>query len=134
VTISLTDGTLAAGLSDAAISIIATKQDAEEGIAAADVEDTDVTASDDDNTASLTLSDYGTYTITIPAGYFVTADGAFTSEKSLSVTLTETTSISEIEQAADSAARSATYDLQGRRVARASKGLYIVNGKKTLVK
>jgi hypothetical protein len=134
VTISLTDGTLAAGLSDAAISIIATKQDAEEGIAAADVEDTDVTASDDDNTASLTLSDYGTYTITIPAGYFVTADGAFTTEKSLSVTLTETTSISEIEQAADSAARSAIYDLQGRRVARASKGLYIVNGKKTLVK
>ncbi len=42
-------------------------------------------------------------------------------------------SITEIEGAANSG-KQVIYDLQGRRVQRASKGLYIINGVKTLVK
>jgi hypothetical protein len=137
ITISLADGSLAAGLSDAAIAITATKASAEAEIAAIGDDDADqitATTSDDDNTATITLDDYGTYNVTIPAGYFVTSAGAFTSAKTLTVTATETTSISEVESAAATAAPAAIYDLQGRRVARATKGFYIINGQKTLMR
>jgi hypothetical protein len=134
VTLNTADDALAGGVDDAAISITATKMSTEEGIAAIDDDDDEPeTTISDDGVASLTFDNYGTYTITIPAGYYVTEDGVFSAEQTIVVTLSETTSISEVEQAAP-AAPAAIYDLQGRRVERTSRGLYIVNGRKTLVK
>ena len=43
-----------------------------------------------------------------------------------------TTGIEQIEAGAD--AKNAIYDLSGRRVNKAAKGIYILNGKKVLVK
>ncbi len=46
-----------------------------------------------------------------------------------------TTAITQIESAADATSTAATiYDLTGRRVSKAVKGVYIINGKKVLVK
>lgn len=52
-------------------------------------------------------------------------------EHKISVTVTEQSSISEIEGPASDAV---IYDLQGHRVSNPRRGLYIVNGKKTLLK
>lgn len=57
---------------------------------------------------------------------------AYEQEAPAIVTIVGENSISEVAAATKSA--DAIYDLQGRRVANATKGLYIINGVKTLVK
>lgn len=72
------------------------------------------------------------YNMTIPAGLF-TVDGRLSPELKGAVTVTDSTGINSIE--ADSIdGNSIIYDLQGRRVVNPAKGLYIINGVKTLVK
>ena len=46
----------------------------------------------------------------------------------------ETTSIESIAKSQQPTANGPYYDLQGRRVAQPTKGLYIVNGKKVVIK
>ncbi len=53
--------------------------------------------------------------------------------ETLTIDASETTGIKEVESAA-AAKANAIYDLQGRRVSNASKGIFIINGVKTLVK
>ena len=95
--------------------------------------ETTLTATVEDGTAKLTLPNYGEYTITIPKGYFVTSDGKFTPETTIIVNLTQTTAISELE-ATNGAESNVIYDLMGHRVAQPTKGIYIINGKKQIIK
>ena len=78
----------------------------------------------------------GSYTdnkVTIPAGKaYLNISGA-SSRLSIVFDDNSTTSISTIANSQEPTANS-YYDLQGRRVAQPSKGLYIVNGKKVVVK
>jgi hypothetical protein len=62
----------------------------------------------------------GIFTITVSADTEISIEG-------------ESSAISEIN-AASAAAAEGIYDLQGRRVARAAHGIYIINGQKTIIK
>ncbi len=72
------------------------------------------------------------YTLNVPAGYF-TVNSKLAPAMSTAVKVEDTTSIKEIGTAEKTGA-TVIYDLQGRRVSKASKGVYIINGVKTLVK
>ncbi len=72
------------------------------------------------------------YTLNIPAGYF-TVNSKLAPAMSTAVKVEDTTSIKEIGTAEKTGA-TVIYDLQGRRVSNAGKGVYIINGVKTLVK
>ncbi|MBP3535577.1 MAG: hypothetical protein J6J53_06130 [Muribaculaceae bacterium] len=74
----------------------------------------------------------GEYTLNFPVGYF-TANGKLAPALSKEVKVEDTTGIREVN-AAEKGAAEVIYDLQGRRVSKASKGVYIINGVKTLVK
>ena len=71
------------------------------------------------------------YTLNVPAGYF-TVNSKLAPAMSTAVKVEDTTSIKEIGAAEKGA--DVIYDLQGRRVSKAGKGVYIINGVKTLVK
>ena len=78
----------------------------------------------------------GSYTdnkVTIPAGKAYLNVAAAGSRLNIIFDDNNTTSISTIANSQEPTANS-YYDLQGRRVAQPSKGLYIVNGKKVVVK
>lgn len=76
----------------------------------------------------------GEYTITAPAGFF-TVDGKLSAPLTSSFTVNNDGTSTGIEEiGAAQAGKQVIYDLQGRRVQRAAKGLYIINGVKTLVK
>ena len=74
----------------------------------------------------------GEYTLNFPMGYF-TANGKLAPALSKEVKVEDTTGIREVN-AAEKGAAEVIYDLQGRRVSKAGKGVYIINGVKTLVK
>jgi hypothetical protein len=72
---------------------------------------------------------------TIPAGkaYLLASD--FTSAPELAIEFNgETTSISEELSVKSEEFTNSVFDLQGRRVAHPTKGLYIVNGRKVVIK
>ncbi len=71
------------------------------------------------------------YTLNFPVGYF-TANGKLAPALSKDVKVEDTTGIREVNAAEKGA--EVIYDLQGRRVSKAGKGVYIINGVKTLVK
>ena len=72
--------------------------------------------------------------VTIPAGKaYLDATGVETSRLSIVFDDNETTGISLTENS-ELRTENAVYDLQGRRVMNAQKGLYIVNGKKVVIK
>ncbi|MBP3534428.1 MAG: hypothetical protein J6J53_00290 [Muribaculaceae bacterium] len=71
------------------------------------------------------------YTLNFPVGYF-TINNKLAPALSTAVTVSEPTGIKEVNAAEKGA--EVIYDLQGRRVSKAGKGVYIINGEKTLVK
>ncbi len=71
------------------------------------------------------------YTLNFPVGYF-TINNKLAPALSTAVTVSEPTGIKEVNAAEKGA--EVIYDLQGRRVSKAGKGVYIINGVKTLVK
>ena len=71
------------------------------------------------------------YTLNFPVGYF-TINNKLAPALSTAVTVSEPTGIKEVIAAEKGA--EVIYDLQGRRVSKAGKGVYIINGVKTLVK
>lgn len=109
-----------------------------EGAQTIEIPHTSVVANDDNTGFKIDLTGKmpeagGEYTLTIPAGVFTTSTGELTPELKAAVEAkNETNSISEI--GVDTPAATVIYDLQGRRVSRAVKGIYIINGVKTLVK
>ncbi len=72
------------------------------------------------------------YTLNFPTGYF-TVNGKLAPAMSSELNVVDTTGIREVN-AAEKTGATVIYDLQGRRVSKASKGVYIINGVKTLVK
>lgn len=73
-------------------------------------------------------------TTSTPAGSVIIVKPAdATWDATLAIDASETVGIKEVESAA-AAKANAIYDLQGRRVSNASKGIFIINGVKTLVK
>ena len=73
----------------------------------------------------------GTYILEIPDGYFVDKNGKDIAGTKLQyIVHNENTGIDEVETDTENA----TYDLMGRKVKNAARGIYIVNGKKTVVK
>ena len=74
----------------------------------------------------------GTYKLTIEAGAVVTAEGATNETIICTYILNGPTGIDEVE--GESGEVKAIYDLQGRKVAEPTKGIYIIDGKKVLVK
>ena len=75
--------------------------------------------------------------VTIPAGkaYIEVANSAFSTARSLNISFDdETTGISEKLRVKSEGFATAVYNLNGQRVAAPAKGLYIMNGKKIIVK
>ena len=105
------------------------------GMMKANVVEYDVTAqvnAEDDTQLVITINDKlenGIYTLTIEEGAVVTEDGQ-TSEAIKLVYRVSATGIEVIE----SESNAVIYDLNGRKVNNAAKGIYIINGKKVLVK
>jgi hypothetical protein len=78
-------------------------------------------------------TDEGVYTLNIPAGAFLDADGKNESAETTVVwTIGDESSITSISVTSNG--KTTVYDLSGRRVATPAKGLYIVNGVKTILK
>lgn len=94
-----------------------------------------------DGAATATLSGLGLahkteprrYAVNFPAGFFA-VDGRFTPAMTADVTVEPDPSTGIAEIGENVQAPENVYDLQGRRVLKPAKGLYIVNGVKTLVK
>lgn len=81
----------------------------------------------------------GTYIVTVPTAAFKTSDGKVTRTGSFTVTVdaagnVNTTGIENVVAKDSKPAHEVIYDLQGRRVNKAARGLYIINGKKVFVK
>ena len=77
------------------------------------------------------ITEAGTYTLTIPAGSLKTDDGKECEAATFSWTVVDTTGIEGVEAEAEQT----IYDLTGRKIETITKGgIYIVNGKKVLVK
>lgn len=74
----------------------------------------------------------GTYILEIPTGYFIDANGRDIEGVTLKYIVKNSTGIEEVET--ETGMTGIIYDLQGRKVENLSKGIYIVNGKKVLVK
>ncbi len=96
-------------------------------------------ASDEDAAASCTITfspaitTYGTYTITIPEDYFWVGDELDSNEATtLTYYVGETTGIKGITLKAG--ADDKFYNLNGQRVTSPRNGIYILNGKKVLIK
>ena len=87
---------------------------------------------EDDTQLVITINDKlenGIYTLTIEKGAVVTADG----QESEAIKLVYSVSATGIE-VIESESNAVIYDLNGRKVNNAAKGIYIVNGKKVLIK
>ena len=79
------------------------------------------------------LTKAGTYTLTIPAGFFIVPEiNAVNQATTMTWTIDENVGISEIE--VSNGSQTIVYDLQGRRADSSARGILIVNGVKTLVK
>ena len=74
----------------------------------------------------------GTYVLEIPTGYFIDANNKDIEGVTLKYIVKNSTGIEEVET--ETGMPGIIYDLQGRKVENLSKGIYIVNGKKVLVK
>lgn len=74
----------------------------------------------------------GTYVLEIPTGYFIDANNKDIEGVTLKYIVKNSTGIEEVET--ETGMTGIIYDLQGRKVENQSKGIYIVNGKKVLVK
>ena len=74
----------------------------------------------------------GTYKLTIEAGAVVTAEGATNETIICTYILNDPTGIDEVK--GENGEVKAVYDLTGRKVAEPTKGIYIIDGKKVLVK
>ena len=74
----------------------------------------------------------GTYKLSIEAGAVVTAQGATNEAIFCTYYLNAPTGVEEVK--GENGKVKAIYDLQGRKVETASKGIYIIDGKKVLVK
>ena len=74
----------------------------------------------------------GTYILEIPTGYFIDANNKDIEGVTLRYIVKNSTGIEEVET--ETGMTGIIYDLQGRKVENLSKGIYIVNGKKVLVK
>lgn len=74
----------------------------------------------------------GTYILEIPTGYFIDANNKDIEGVTLKYIVKNSTGIEEVET--ETGMPGIIYDLQGRKVENLSKGIYIVNGKKVLVK
>ena len=74
----------------------------------------------------------GTYILEIPTGYFIDANNKDIEGVKLKYIVKNSTGIEEVET--ETGMTGIIYDLQGRKVENLSKGIYIVNGKKVLVK
>lgn len=74
----------------------------------------------------------GTYILEIPTGYFIDANNKDIKGVTLKYIVKNSTGIEEVET--ETGMTGIIYDLQGRKVENLSKGIYIVNGKKVLVK
>ena len=87
---------------------------------------------EDDTQLVITINDKlenGIYTLTIEKGAVVTADG----QESEAIKLVYSVSATGIE-VIESESNAVIYDLNGRKVNNAAKGIYIINGKKVLIK
>ena len=74
----------------------------------------------------------GTYILEIPTGYFIDANNKDIEGVTLRYIVKNSTGIEEVET--ETGMTGIIYDLQGRKVENLSKGIYIVNGNKVLVK
>jgi regulator of extracellular matrix RemA (YlzA/DUF370 family) len=81
---------------------------------------------------------YNRYGVTLPEGPIVSITGfvyALTNEMAVAITEIVESDASSIKEISTEAKRSgAIFDLQGRRVDNATRGIYIVDGKKVLIK
>lgn len=83
-------------------------------------------------TIEANITENGTYKMVVPAGYFV-INGADGEEMTFTYTVGETDGISGIN--ADAEGTPTIFTIGGQKVAKANQsGLYIINGKKTVVK
>lgn len=90
---------------------------------------------DENNSADLTDAEAGNYMLSVPAGYFVTSDNKLSAPMNYQFTVANNGSITGIDEInADEAAANEYFDLQGRRMARPGRGIFIRNGKKVLVR
>ena len=67
-------------------------------------------------------------------GYFVDESTEASAAKSVIFDFNEATGIENVNAAVNNADNGAVYDLQGRRVVKPSKGIYVANGKKVVIK
>ncbi len=67
-------------------------------------------------------------------GYFVDESTEASAAKSVIFDFNEATGIENVNAAINNADNGAVYDLQGRRVVKPSKGIYVANGKKVVIK
>ncbi len=74
----------------------------------------------------------GTYVLTVPEGFFTDDANNESNPVTVTWTIEEMDGINTITSVTVNG--NVIYDLQGRRVANPNKGIYIINGKKTLVK
>ena len=75
----------------------------------------------------------GTYILEIPDGYFTDINGRDVKGVTLKYTVKNDGGTNGIEQVTDNA-NCTVYDLMGRKVETPTRGIYIINGKKTILK
>lgn len=83
-------------------------------------------------TIPVNLTEAGTYAFVIPEGFFENDEMALNAEVTVTWTIEEKEGINSITNVTVNG--QTIYDLQGRKVSKAGKGIYIINGEKTLVK
>ncbi len=83
-------------------------------------------------TIPVNLTEAGTYALVIPEGFFENDEMALNAEVTVTWTIEEKEGINSITNVTVNG--QTIYDLQGRKVSKAGKGIYIINGEKTLVK
>ena len=76
----------------------------------------------------------GTYVLTIPAGFFVNESQNLNEETVITWTINNEEEDDSITEINANGAASNAYDLQGRRVSKPANGLFIINGKKVLIR
>ncbi len=89
-------------------------------------------ASQESEAAEYDATAPGTYTLTVPAEFFANDANDPSIEAIVTWTIEEKDGINEITNITVNG--NVIYDLNGRRVANPNKGIYIINGKKTIVK
>ncbi len=82
---------------------------------------------------AFTYGENGTYTLTIPAGFFEDDHMSLNAETVVTWNVTNA-GISGISEITNVTINGKAYDIQGREVKNATRGLFIINGTKTLLK